>query len=104
MPQRCISDFFLPKTSGKMDTFGCSIVTVGTQASDEAHKLFKGNAYSDYLYLHGLRVETAEALAELWHRRLREEPGIAGADSPEIPDWFPQQYQRGPYSFGFPAG
>ena len=56
-----------------MDTFACSIVTVGTKASTTEQNLFKKNAYSDYLYLHGLGVETAEALAELWHRRMREE-------------------------------
>ena len=102
-PQRCISDFFLPKKSGRMDVFGCSIVTVGTQASDKEHKLFKENAYSDYLFLHGLSVETAEALAELWHRRMREELGIAGEDSLNIRDWFHQQYRGGRYSFGYPA-
>jgi len=102
-PQRCLSDFFLPKASGKMDVFGCSIVTVGTQASDKEHKLFKENAYSDYLFLHGLSVETAEALAELWHRRMREELGIAGEDSPNIRDWFHQHYHGGRYSFGYPA-
>ena len=122
-PKRCISDFFLPRghpsppTSpliegrgrsgatgeGSFDVFGCSIVTVGTQASDKEHRLFKENAYSDYLFLHGLSVETAEALAELWHRRMREELGIAGEDSPNIRDWFHQQYHGGRYSFGYPA-
>jgi 5-methyltetrahydrofolate--homocysteine methyltransferase len=102
-PQRCISDFFRTKKSGQMDVFGCSIVTVGTQASDKEQKLFKENAYSDYLFLHGLGVETAEALAELWHRRMREELGIAGEDSPNIRDWFHQQYHGGRYSFGYPA-
>jgi 5-methyltetrahydrofolate--homocysteine methyltransferase len=65
--------------------------------------LFKENAYSDYLYLHGLGVETAEALAELWHRRMRQELGIAGDDSPSIPDWFHQKYRGSRYSFGYPA-
>jgi 5-methyltetrahydrofolate--homocysteine methyltransferase len=86
-----------------MDVFGCFIVTVGTKASAESHELFKKNSYSDYLYLHGLSVETAEALAELWHRRMREELGIAGDDSPKIQDWFHQKYHGGRYSFGYPA-
>jgi 5-methyltetrahydrofolate--homocysteine methyltransferase len=102
-PQRCISDFFLPKKSGQMDTFGCSIVTVGTKASTTEQNLFKKNAYSDYLYLHGLGVETAEALAELWHRRMREELQIHKDDAPEIRDWFHQKYHGGRYSFGYPA-
>ena len=102
-PQRCISDFFLPKESGQFDVFGCFIVTVGTQANDESHKLFKENSYSDYLYLHGLSVETAEALAEYWHRRMREELNIHGEDHKEIREWFHQKYHGGRYSFGYPA-
>jgi 5-methyltetrahydrofolate--homocysteine methyltransferase len=102
-PQRCLSDFYLPKSSGQMDVFGCSIVTVGTKASEEEQKLFKGNSYSDYLYLHGLSVETAEALAELWHRRMREELNIHHEDSPNIREWFQQKYHGGRYSFGYPA-
>lgn len=102
-PQRCISDFYLPKSSGKMDVFGSFIVTVGTKASSEEQALFKKNDYTDYLYLHGLSVETAEALAELWHRRMREELGITAEDSPEIREWFHQKYHGGRYSFGYPA-
>jgi len=112
-PQRCISDFFLPKAGDSphlntgtvpgFDVFGCFIVTVGTKASSEEQALFKKNNYTDYLYLHGLSVETAEALAELWHRRMREELGISGDDSPEIRDWFHQKYHGGRYSFGYPA-
>jgi 5-methyltetrahydrofolate--homocysteine methyltransferase len=116
-PQRCISDFFLPSPrtlslqgeggrrpgEGLFDVFACSIVTVGTQASRKEQDLFKKNSYTDYLYLHGLSVETAEALAELWHRRMREELGISGDDSPNIRDWFHQAYHGGRYSFGYPA-
>lgn len=106
-PQRCLSDFFLKEAgrgpAGSYDVFGCFIVTVGTKASEEAHKLFKENAYSDYLYLHGLSVETAEALAEYWHRRMREEMQIHQEDSPEIREWFHQKYHGGRYSFGYPA-
>ncbi len=102
-PQRCISDFFLSKESGQFDVFGCSIVTVGTKASSEEQDLFKKNSYTDYLYLHGLSVETAEALAELWHRRMREELNIHHDDSPNIKDWFHQAYHGGRYSFGYPA-
>lgn len=86
-----------------MDVFGCFLVTVGTKASDEAHKLFKESAYSDYLYLHGLSVETAEALAEFWHRRMREELQIHRDDDPAIREWFHQKYHGGRYSFGYPA-
>ena len=102
-PKRCISDFYLSKESGQFDVFGCSIVTVGTKASDKEHALFKENSYTDYLYLHGLSVETAEALAEYWHRRMREELHIEGEDHPEVREWFHQKYHGGRFSFGYPA-
>ena len=63
----------------------------------------KSDNYSDYLYFHGLSVESAEALAELWHKRIREELGIAGADSPDLSRLFSQEYQGSRYSFGYPA-
>ncbi len=126
-PMRCISDFFLQKPSSRhavsrdpsdvmdpplksagddrknFDVLGCFVVTVGTQASNKAHALFKENSYSDYLYLHGLSVETAEALAEHWHRRMREELNIHQEDHPEVREWFHQKYHGGRYSFGYPA-
>jgi 5-methyltetrahydrofolate--homocysteine methyltransferase len=99
----CISDFFLSKASGKMDVLGMTCVTIGAKASHETQKLFEGGEYTKYLYLHGLSVETAEALAELNHKRMREELGIGGGDSPHIRDLFHQKYRGSRYSFGYPA-
>src|SRR5580700_2849254 len=99
----CISDFFAPKSSGKMDVLGLSLVTIGSKASEETQRLFEGGEYTRYLYLHGLSVETAEALAEYLHKKMREELGIAGEDSPNIRDLFHQKYQGSRYSFGYPA-
>jgi 5-methyltetrahydrofolate--homocysteine methyltransferase len=65
--------------------------------------LYGANNYRDYLYFHGLSVESAEALAELWHKRMREELGIAGKDAAEIKRLFSQGYQGARYSFGYPA-
>jgi 5-methyltetrahydrofolate--homocysteine methyltransferase len=99
----CVSDFFAPKASGKMDVLGLSLVTVGPKASVETQRLFEGGEYTKYLYLHGLSVETAEALAELHHKNMREELGIAGEDAAEIRDLFHQKYRGSRYSFGYPA-
>jgi 5-methyltetrahydrofolate--homocysteine methyltransferase len=98
-----VSDFFAPKTSGKMDVIGLSLVTIGSKASIETQRLFEGREYTKYLYLHGLSVETAEALAELHHKKMREELGIAGEDAAEIRDLFHQKYRGSRYSFGYPA-
>jgi 5-methyltetrahydrofolate--homocysteine methyltransferase len=98
-----ISDFFASKTSGKMDVIGLSLVTMGAKASVETQRLFEAGEYTKYLYLHGLSVETAEALAEYLHKKMREELGIAGEDSPHIRDLFHQKYRGSRYSFGYPA-
>jgi 5-methyltetrahydrofolate--homocysteine methyltransferase len=98
-----VSDFFAPKSAGKMDVIGLSLVTIGPKASVETQRLFEGGEYTKYLYLHGLSVETAEALAEYHHKKMREELGIAGEDSSEIRDLFHQKYQGSRYSFGYPA-
>ena len=99
----CIADFFATVDSGRMDVLGCVLVTAGRRASEVTKDLFAQHNYTDYLYLHGLSVETAEALAELWHRRMREELQIAGEDSPELARLFRQGYRGSRYSFGYPA-
>jgi 5-methyltetrahydrofolate--homocysteine methyltransferase len=99
----CLADFFASKESGKMDVVAFHLVTMGRRATEYSHKLFKADNYADYLYFHGLSVEGAEALAELWHKRIREELGIAGNDDPDVVKLFRQQYQGSRFSFGYPA-
>jgi 5-methyltetrahydrofolate--homocysteine methyltransferase len=98
-----IADFFLPKNSERFDVIGLSVVTIGSRASLETKKLFDAGEFTKYLYLHGLSVETAEALAELFHKQVREELGIAGDDAPRMGDLFHQKYRGSRYSFGYPA-
>jgi 5-methyltetrahydrofolate--homocysteine methyltransferase len=76
----CLADFFRPEESGETDVVGFTVVTVGARISEETAKLFAGNNYRDYLELHGLSVQLAEALAELWHARMRAELGFGGED------------------------
>jgi 5-methyltetrahydrofolate--homocysteine methyltransferase len=99
----CLADFFASVDSGRMDVLGCMLVTVGSRATEVARALFEEHNYTDYLYLHGLSVEATEALAELWHKRMREELGIAGEDSPEVTRLFRQEYRGSRFSFGYPA-
>jgi 5-methyltetrahydrofolate--homocysteine methyltransferase len=79
------------------------LVTVGDRATELAEALRKDNKYQDYLYLHGFGVESAEALAELWHKRMRQELGFASEDAPNIREVFQQGYRGSRYSFGYPA-
>jgi 5-methyltetrahydrofolate--homocysteine methyltransferase len=86
-----------------MDVTAFHLVTMGKAASEHSARLFRDNAYKEYLYFHGLSVESAEALAELWHKRIREELGIAGKDAKDVRRLFSQGYQGSRYSFGYPA-
>jgi 5-methyltetrahydrofolate--homocysteine methyltransferase len=99
----CLADYFAARASGRMDVVAFHLVTMGRRASRYAQELFKADNYTEYLYFHGLSVEAAEALAELWHKRIREELGIAGRDAKELPKLFHQGYHGSRFSFGYPA-
>ncbi|WJI28498.1 methionine synthase [Thermosynechococcus sp. B3] len=98
----CIADFFAPVASGIIDVFPMQAVTVGEIATQVAQELFAANQYSDYLYFHGMAVQTAEALAEWCHARIRRELGCT-PDPESIRDILAQRYQGSRYSFGYPA-
>jgi 5-methyltetrahydrofolate--homocysteine methyltransferase len=102
-PYYCIADFFRPIEGDDVDYAGFSIVTMGPAVSERTAKLFADDRYQEYLLLHGVGVEMAEALAEYWHRRMREEWGFAGEDGPTLTGLFRQQYRGGRYSWGYPA-
>ncbi len=102
-PYLCIADFFRPVDSPEHDYASFMLVTMGPRVSERTQSLFSENRYTEYLLLHGLGVEMAEALAELWHRRIREELGFADEDGPSLAGLFRQQYRGGRYSWGYPA-
>lgn len=99
----CISDFILPVESGRYDVAAFHVVTVGNVASEHSKFLYSNDHYSEYLFFHGLSVETAEALAEYWHKKIREELKIDYADAKDIKKLFQQGYRGSRYSFGYPA-
>jgi 5-methyltetrahydrofolate--homocysteine methyltransferase len=99
----CLADFFASQESGRMDVVAFHLVTMGRRASEYAHELFKADNYAEYLYFHGLGVESAEALAEYWHKRIRQELNIAGDDAADVRKLFQQRYQGSRFSFGYPA-
>ena len=116
----CISDFFrsrgaaalaneqsfIPEkawANGARDVLALHCVTMGAIASEHCQRLFKADNYQEYLYFYGLSVESAEALAEYWHKRIRQQLDIAGDDALELKDLFTQGYQGSRFSFGYPA-
>ncbi len=102
-PYLCISDFYRPIESGEPDWASFQVVTMGPRVSEETARLRAENEYQNYLFLHGLGVEMAEALAEYWHHRVREELGFANEDGPTLTGLFRQKYRGGRYSWGYPA-
>ncbi len=98
----CIADFVTDIDDGR-DVIGLQVVTMGEKASDTAREWFEENRYQDYLYLHGLSVEMAEAMAEYTHKRIRAEWGFAAEDDRDMDRMLQQGYRGGRYSFGYPA-
>ena len=99
----CLADYFASVESGHMDVVAFDLVTVGRRASEYSQELFQRDNYADYLYFHGLSVESAEALAEYWHKHIRQELDIAQQDSKDLNKLFRQGYQGSRFSFGYPA-
>ncbi len=103
----CISDYFKDEQEcsklGQRDVIGMMCVTMGERISEYTKELFDRDQYQEYLYWHGIGVETAEALAEFWHKRVRTELGFGHEDSHDIPELFKQGYRGSRYSFGYPA-
>jgi 5-methyltetrahydrofolate--homocysteine methyltransferase len=99
----CLADFYRPLDSGIRDVVAFQLVTMGQRASDEARAWFAAHRYTEYLYLHGLTVEMAEALAEVVHQRIRAELGFAGEDARDTHKLIHQGYRGSRYSFGYPA-
>jgi len=100
----CLADYIEPLHSGKpVDSVAMMAVTVGEEVTRVCNELRAQDKYQDYLFLHGLGVESAEAFAEYFHKHLRAEWGIGGSDSPTIPKLFKGHYQGRRYAFGYPA-
>ncbi|MFI8837190.1 vitamin B12 dependent-methionine synthase activation domain-containing protein, partial [Streptomyces afghaniensis] len=99
----CLADFFRSEESGQVDVVGLQVVTVGSRIGEATAGLFETDAYRDYLELHGLSVQLAEALAEYWHARVRAELGIGVHDPAGLDGMLRTQYQGCRYSLGYPA-
>ena len=102
-PYWCLADFWRPLEAGVPDVAAFSIVTVGSKVSEVARQWFDDNQYLQYLMLHGLGAEAAEALAEYVHKQVRVELGVAGQDARDLQKLFKQGYQGARFSFGYPA-
>ena len=64
----CLVDYF-----GKNDIVAFQAVTAGNKVTEIIDLWNKQDRYADAYYLHGLAVETAEAIAELINAKIRDE-------------------------------
>ncbi len=99
----CIADYFASVDTGKYDCVAFSVVTIGDKIKQVMNQRNAEGKYAEYLYLHGIAVESTEALAEYTHKKIREELGLATEDGKTIPELFHQKYRGSRYSFGYPA-
>jgi 5-methyltetrahydrofolate--homocysteine methyltransferase len=99
----CLADFFRPRESGQTDVVAFQLVTVGSKISQATAELFAKDAYREYAELHGLSVQLTEALAELWHTRIRAELGFGADDPDDLDDFFRLGYRGARFSFGYAA-
>ncbi|MFI6090248.1 methionine synthase [Streptomyces sp. NPDC051218] len=99
----CLADYFRPEESGETDVVGLQVVTVGSKIGEATAELFAADSYRDYLELHGLSVQLAEALAEYWHARVRAELGFGGEDPADVEDMFALKYRGARFSLGYGA-
>ena len=99
----CLADFFRRPDGGATDVVGFQIVTVGAGVSERERALFASGDYQEYLFTHGMGVETAEALAEYWHLQMRRELGIDDQEPDDMRLLFSARYHGARYSFGYPA-
>ncbi|MBL8926113.1 MAG: methionine synthase [Pseudonocardia sp.] len=109
----CLADFWRPRAlaveHGEVDVLPLHLVTMGQPIADYANELFAKDAYRDYLEVHGLGVQLTEALAEYWHRRIREEltfptgAPVAAEDPTDVEDYFKLGYRGARYSLGYGA-
>jgi len=105
----CLADFWRPRSAGEVDVLPLHLVTMGRPIADYANELFAKDAYRDYLEVHGLSVQLTEALAEYWHKRIREEltwssgRNLADEDPADVEDFFKLGYRGARYSLGYGA-
>jgi 5-methyltetrahydrofolate--homocysteine methyltransferase len=99
----CLADFFRPQESGETDVVAFQVVTMGAHVSEVTGELFAKNSYREYLELHGLSVQLTEALAELWHSRIRAELGFGDEDAKDLSGILKLEHRGARYSWGYPA-
>lgn len=101
-PRRALADHLRPVGDG-VDSVAMFVTTAGAGVRDLAERWKREGAYLKSHAVQALALETAEALAELVHKRIRTQWGIADDPTPSLRDLFKGRYRGRRYSFGYPA-
>ena len=99
-PYRCLSDFIAPS---RHDVIALTCVSAGSKFSAYEKELYDAGNFTEYFFVHGLGVELAEALAEIVHKQIRLDLGIADNEGHSLRDVQMKRYSGCRYSFGYPA-
>ena len=102
-PYLCLADFLKPVSSGQMDYISFFAVTAGKGVRQIAEKLKNEGRFLENHALQALALETAEGLAELIHRQIRDRWGFPDSVNFTMKDRFAAKYQGQRFSFGYPA-
>jgi len=99
-PYRSLSDFIHPD---RHDVLALTCVSAGSKFSAYEKELYDAGNFTEYFFVHGLGVELAEALAEIVHKQIRLDLGIAELEGHSLRDVQMKRYLGCRYSFGYPA-
>lgn len=102
-PNRCLSDFVAPVSSGKKDYLGAFAVTAGHGVEDWAKDLEKGNDDYQAILLKALADRCAEAFAERMHEMARQAWGFGKREGLSKEDLIDEKYRGIRPAAGYPA-
>jgi 5-methyltetrahydrofolate--homocysteine methyltransferase len=94
----CLADCYRPRVAGQVDVVPFTVVTMGQPIAGYSNELFAADAY-----------RLTEALAEYWHRRIRQKPtlpggvAVASADPRDVEEFFELGYRGARFSPGYGA-
>ena len=105
----CLADYARPVGDGPADYLAMFITTIGPGVRDLSERWKDGGRYLDSHTLQALAIESAEAFAELLHKRIRsmwnigEPSGLKVNGEEELRELFRANYRGKRFSFGYPA-
>ncbi len=99
----CLADFVLPAEKGRLDSIALFVVSCGEGVRDLYQHWRESGEYLKSHAIQALAIESAEALAEYLHERIRNMWGINDPPELSMKDKLRAHYRGLRVSFGYPA-